>query len=195
MSVSFKIIPPQTGDAFLLKRGQKLKVIDPQGKQVSDLFCVSAHDRDEWFSAGRSIDYNDSIYLGAGHTFYSNFSTPMFRMIEDTCGRHDLLMTPCSLKMFQMVVGNQEYHPSCDENLAKNLARFDVPAHRVATAFNLFMNVEVGEGGKIQIHEPRSKTGDYVVIEALMDLIVALTACSHEETNGGVCKPIHYLIS
>jgi uncharacterized protein YcgI (DUF1989 family) len=191
-----RVIPSQSGAAFLLKRGQILKVIDPEGQQVSDLFCVSANDRNEWFSAGRSIDYNDTIYLTEGHTLYSNRSSPMLKWSKDTCGRHDALMTPCSLKMFQIVAGNREYHPSCDENLAKNLAQYDISPDRIGTTLNLFMNVHTApETGKLSIHPPRSKPGDYVELEALMDLVVGLTACSHEETNAGKCKPIRYQIA
>ena len=187
-------IPAQKGAAFLLKRGQRLTVKDPNGQQVSDLFCFSADDPGEWFSAGRSIDYNETIYLTEGHTLYSNRSTPMLQWVKDTCGTHDALMTPCSLKMFQIVAGNDAYHPSCDENLAQNFARFDLSPDRIATTLNIFMNVKVSPEGKVSIHPPRSQAGDSVVFEALMDLIVGLTACSHEETNAGVCKPICYQI-
>ena len=40
-----KIIKKQTGVAFTLKRGQTLKVIDPQGEQVSDMVLFNAHDK------------------------------------------------------------------------------------------------------------------------------------------------------
>jgi uncharacterized protein YcgI (DUF1989 family) len=56
------------------------------------------------------------------------------------------------------------------------------------------MNVAVRETGKIQILPPESRPGDRIVFEAQCDLLVALTACSHEGTNSGVCKPIHYRI-
>ena len=36
-------IPPRTGKAFKLTKGQKLTVIEPQGVQVSDLLAFIAH--------------------------------------------------------------------------------------------------------------------------------------------------------
>lgn len=39
-----------------------------------------------------------------------------------------------------------------------------------------------------------STAGDYVLLEAEMDLIVGLTACSAEDSNNGSFKPIHYEI-
>jgi uncharacterized protein YcgI (DUF1989 family) len=34
-----------------------------------------------------------------------------------------------------------------------------------------------------------------VLFEAQMDLLVCLTACSAEDSNGGSFKPIHYIIN
>ena len=140
------------------------------------------------------MDYADSIYLSTGQDLYSNRSNVMLRIVEDTCGRHDLLMTPCSLKMFQLVSGTHEYHPSCHENLAQNLAEFGIGPDQISTTFNIFMNVEARADGRVSIRVPLSVAGDSITFHAAMDLIVGLTACSHEETNDGTCKPIEYEI-
>lgn len=189
-----KVIEPQTGVAFTLNKGQVLKVMTPENQQVSDLFCFNAHERTEAFSAGRSLDYNDTIYLTTGHQLYSQRSNVMLSILEDTCGRHDLLMTPCSLKMFQIVSGTKDYHPSCHENLWKSFKTYGIDVDQIGTTFNIFMNVEVSPKGEITIQPPLAKAGDYILLKAEMDLIVGLTACSHEETNNQVCKPIHYII-
>jgi uncharacterized protein YcgI (DUF1989 family) len=188
------IIAPQTGVGFKLTAGERLKVIDKVGSQVSDLFCVSYHDHKEVLSSGRSIDYNDTIYLTKGHDLYSNRSNVMLKIVEDTCARHDFLYTPCSLRMFQIMAGNEEHHPSCHENLAKAFAEIDVSSDDIGTTFNIFMNVSVDSKGAIKIHKPQSKPGDYIVFEAQMDLYVGLTACSDEATNDFSFKPIAYEI-
>lgn len=187
-------ILPQSGTAFILKKNQMLKVIDPEGSQVSDLFCFNLHDYNEALSSGRSIDYNDTIYLTSKMALYSNRSQVMLKIIEDTCGRHDFLYTPCSLKMFQIVAGNDEHHPSCHENLATSFADFGISADQITTTFNIFMNVTVQSCGAIQIHKPLSKPGDFILFEAQMDLLVGLTACSEEATNDFRFKPIRYQV-
>ena len=190
-----QVIPAQSGTAFILKKNQFLKVIDPEGSQVSDLFCFNLHDHDESLSSGRSIDYNDTIYMTKGMDLYSNRSQVMLRLLEDTCGRHDFLYTPCSLKMFQIVAGNRDHHPSCHENLATNFAHFGLSPDRISTTFNIFMNVSMQPDGRLQILPPLSKANDYVLFEAQMDLLVGLTACSEEATNDFKFKPIRYQIS
>jgi uncharacterized protein YcgI (DUF1989 family) len=190
------VIPPQSGSFLILKKGQFLKVTDPRGQQVSDLFCVDLHDTADALSPGRSIDYNDTIFLTTGSILYSNRSRPMLEIVSDDCGRHDFLLTPCSLAMFQIVAGNSSYHPSCHENLAKALFQVGLTPDQITGSFNIFMNVAVSsdEKGRIEIKTPQSNAGDSIVLKACMDLAVGLTACSHEETNNGICKPIHYEI-
>lgn len=188
------IIPIQSGVAFSLKKNQLLKVVDQQGQQVSDLFCINEHDSGEYFSAGRSMDYNDKIYLSERSSLYSNRSQAMLKIIEDTCGRHDLLMPPCSLKMFQIVNQNEHHHPSCHENLSHSLKPFGFSEDHISSTFNIFMNVDVSTTGQLLIKPPLSKAGDYITFQAEMNLIVALTSCSHEETNNFKFKPIVYEI-
>ena len=89
---------------------------------------------------------------------------------------------------------NHEYHPSCFENLYTNLKPFGIEPDDVPTAFNIFMNVQFDKNGKLSVDPPLSKAGDYVLLEAQMDLIVALTACSAEDSNNGSFKPIHFEI-
>jgi len=123
-------IEPQTGVAFELNRGDLLRVIDVQGEQVSDLMAF-APDCVECLSSGRSIDYNETIYLTTGHVLYSNRSTPMLTIVEDSVGRHDILYAPCSPEMFQQLYGYGPEHPSCFGNLAGALAAFGVEPDRI----------------------------------------------------------------
>ncbi len=184
-------IEPQTGVGLLLGRGQLLKIIDPRGEQVSDLTAFAREDTSEWLSSGRTIDYANTIYLTAGHVLYSNRSRPMFTIIEDTVGRHDFLLTPCSPETFELLYsGHHGYHPSCFENLAKNLARFGVEPDMIPTTFNIFMNVVVLPSGELRIDPPSSRAGDYILLRAETDLIVGVTACSAEKSNNYSFKPI-----
>lgn len=190
-----KIISPRSGVSFILKKGERLKVIDIEGEQVSDFICYNLYDTAEYLSSGRTIDYAETIFLSTGHSFYSNRSNIMFEMIDDTVGRHDFLLTPCSADTFRIIYGHTSPHRGCLGNLATVLKQYDIEADDVPTCFNIFMNVDVnGESGKIAVLPPKSKAGDYVLIEAKMDLIVGMTACSAEMSNNYSFKPIGYEI-
>jgi uncharacterized protein YcgI (DUF1989 family) len=189
-------LAPQTGTGFTLRAGQELTVIDPTGGQVSDLFCLAAGEHGEWLSSGRTIDYANSIYVTTGTTLYSNRSRPMLTVVEDTCGRHDFLLTPCSQETFDLLYPEFEgaYHPSCFENLVGGLAQFGVAPDQISTTLNIFMNVWPEPGGELHIDPPTSVAGDRFTVRAEMDLHVGLTACSAEKSNGGTCKPIDYVL-
>ncbi len=184
-------LEPQTGMGLRLGRGQVLRVIDPEGEQVSDVVAFAADDTGERLSSGRSIDYNNTIYLTTGHVLYSNRSNPMFTILEDRVGRHDFLLTPCSPETFEMLYeDHQGYHPSCFENLAKNLEPFGIAGDDIPTTFNAFMNVGISPTGGLHIGPPLSGPGDFLDLRAEMDLIVGVTACSAEKSNNYSFKPI-----
>jgi len=57
------------------------------------------------------------------------------------------------------------------------------------------MNVPVDNvTGKVSVLPPKSKAGDYIILQAKMDLIVGMTACSAGMSNNFTFKPIGYQI-
>ena len=195
-------IPPASGAAFVLRRGDLLRVIDPEGEQVADLMCFALGDDGrataEVLSGGRSIDYNDRLYLSTGCDLWSNRSRKMMTIGRDDCGRHDFTLTPCSREMYELLYGQAE-HRSCFTNLAETLRDHGADPDRMATTFNLFMNVTFAPAdaevpGQMTIGPPLSKPGDVIELRALIDLAVGLTACASETTNNGTLKPIDYQI-
>lgn len=189
------VIAPQTGASFTLKKGQILTVTDPKGEQVSDMVLFNLNDKKEKISSGKTMDFEESILITKGHYLWSNRSNKMMKIIEDTNGRNDFLLAPCSPETFKIMYNNHEEHPSCLNNLQQNLKQYDIELDDIPTAFNIFMNVQFDTKGKVSVLPPTSKAGDYVKFKAEMDLIVCLTACSAEDSNGGTFKPIHYSIS
>ncbi|MFN7128040.1 MAG: DUF1989 domain-containing protein [Brevundimonas sp.] len=189
-------IQPRSGVAFELKAGQRLKIIDPQGEQVSDLLAFNRHDIAEVISSGRTLDYASKIYLTTGDALYSNRSNVMLRIEEDRVGRHDFLLTPCSADTFRIIYSDKDPHRGCFGNLAEALAPYGVVPDQIPTAFNVFMNVPVdGETGALTVEPPLSKAGDFTIFEACMDLIIGMTACSALQSNNHSFKPIHYEVT
>lgn len=188
-------IAPRSGTAFIMERGQRLTVIDPCGQQVSDLLAFARADIDEVISSGRTLDYLGRIFLTRPDPIYSNRSNVMLRIVADTVGRHDFLLTPCSMDTFRIIYGDKTPHRGCFGNLAEALSPFGIVPDRISVAFNLFMNVSVdGVSGELAVLPPLSKAGDQIVLEAEMDLIIGLTACSALQSNNGSFKPIHYRV-
>jgi uncharacterized protein len=189
-------IEPRSGVAFALDRGQRLTVIDPCGEQVADLVAYNRHDTGEVISSGRTLDYASRIYLTTGDPLYSNRSSILLRIVEDTVGRHDFLLTPCSADTFRIIYGDTNPHRGCFGNLAAALAPYGIAPDAIPVAFNCFMNVPIdGATGALTVEPPLSRAGDRIAFVAETDLIIGLTACSALQSNNGSFKPIHYQIT
>lgn len=189
-----QIINKQSGVSFIIKKGQQLKVLDPQGGQVSEMVLFNENDVREKISNGKTIDFEESILITRGNYIWSNRSNKMMLILEDTNGRNDFLLAPCSPATFIKMYGIKTYHPNCFKNLERNLQPYNIHSDDIPTAFNIFMNVQFNDAGELKIETPLSKAGDYLLFEAQMDLIIGLTACAAEKTNGGTFSPIIYEI-
>lgn len=188
-------IPPRSGAAFVVKKGQAFTVIDPQGSQVSDMIAFARDDVREVMSNGRTFDYEETIRLGKGNRLWSNRSNVMLTIEEDSLGQHDYLLTPCSEDTFRHFYPDKPVHRGCMGNLAEALAPYGIERDAIPTAFNVFMNVPVdGGSGTLSVDSPTSKPGEAVRFRAHMDLVIGLTACSAYASNGGSFRPIHYRI-
>ena len=188
-------IPPRSGAAFVVEKGQAFTVIDPQGSQVSDMIAFARDDVREVMSNGRTFDYEETIRLTEGNRLWSNRSNVMLTIEEDSLGQHDYLLTPCSEDTFRHFYPDKPVHRGCMGNLAEALAPYGIERDAIPTAFNVFMNVPVdGGSGTLSVDSPTSKPGEAVRFRAHMDLVIGLTACSAYASNGGSFRPIHYRI-
>lgn len=192
--IPWNLINPCSGKSFILNKGDLLIVEDVEGEQVSDLFCISLDDNSEFLSSGKSIDTNGKIILSTGDTLYSNQSNAMLRIINDDVGKHDFIFAPCSRETFHILYGETEERTGCYEHLAQAFKPFNFPAKNISTTFNIFMNVHITPKGLTKVRPPLSKTGDKIMFQSCMNLLVGLTACSAPESNNYSFKPIRYKI-
>lgn len=187
-------IAPRSGTSFTLKKDQYLCVQDVEGRQVSDMVLFAANDTREYISSGKTLDFEGTIRLSTGNYIWSNRSRKLLEIVYDDVKQHDFLLAPCSKETFMYLYDNHDTTHSCQNNLATALAPYGIAADAIPTAFNIFMNVKVGLDGKIKVLPPTSKAGDLIIFRALTDIIVALTACSAKDSNGGSFKPIGFTI-
>jgi len=183
-------IEPQSGVAFTIKQGQTIRIIDVEGEQVTDLYCISQDDLEENLSSGHTTDYNGKLFLTKGDILYSNRSSPMFTIVSDQVGKHIMLYAPCSQAMFEKSYGVTEAHPNCLDNFVNNLKSYGVQVSQITIPFNIFMNIEIDQEGEIKIQSPKSKAGDYIELKAEMDMIIGVTACSAGSCNNFEWTPI-----
>jgi uncharacterized protein YcgI (DUF1989 family) len=191
--VGRQLVPAAHGAGLRLARGEQLRVIDPEGGQTGDLVAFSRDGRQR-LSNGRTFDYGGKIYVSTGDVLWSDRSNPMLTIVADQVGRHDFLYSACSLDMYRIQYG-MTGHANCTDNLCAALRELGIEPDPLPTPLNLFMNVEVGAGGRLVFAPPRSRAGDSVVLRAEMDLAIALSSCPASTCNGGApAKPLAFEI-
>lgn len=187
------IINACTGKAINVMKGQTIKIIDIEGTQVVDFFAEAKETPDEFLSTGVTIDCNESLKLKVGDLIYSNLYKPMFEILSDDVGEHDLLHPCCRTEMYDFFYNNGNGHSNCLENINNSLNSNRPIIHPV----NFFMYTKINADGSISVEKPISKPGDKVVLRALMDVRIGVAACSVSESNcnGGKCSPIKIIVS
>ena len=186
------IVRACSGCAIDVKKNQLVTVIDLEGGQVVDFFAERLGDGDEFVSPGVTIDCNESLCLNIGDMVYSNLYNPMFRVMEDDVGEHDLLHPCCRPEMYEFFYHNGEGHSNCLDNINGQLGR----KHPIIHPVNLFMNTEIKPDGRIEVKPPKSKAGDRIVLRAEMDVRLGIAACSVSESdcNSGKCSSVMIVI-
>ena len=177
-------------------RGQRLRIIDSEGRQAVDFLCYNLHDREERYSTPNTIKAAGTISLTTGHTLYSDLAQPIFKIVEDSYGSHDTIGGCCSAPSNLMLYGVPNC-PGCRENFLAALSKFDMGRRDVVPNVNFFMRVSVERGGTAAIARGDSPAGSYVELEAAMDAIVAISNCPqiNNPANDYNPTPIRVVIS
>ena len=181
-----------SGKAIDVAQNQLITMIDLEGSQVIDFFAEASRNPNEFLSTGVTIDCNESLKLTTGSIIYTNLYRPMFQILVDEVGEHDLLHPCCRPEMYEFFYHNGKGHPNCLEHINKSLNEQRPIIHPV----NFFMYTKIAPDGSISVETPISKPGDRVVLKAQMDVRIGVAACSVSESrcNGGRCTPIKIIV-
>ena len=184
-------IPTRRGKAAFASGGQIVKVINTHGQQVVDTWAFNRADLTEFMSMEHSRTSLGRIMPLAGQAMVTNRRRPILTVVEDTSGGiHDTLLAACDRYRYELL-GCEEYHDNCTDNLAAALAELNFVPPETPSPWNLFMNIPVESDGTVSFRPPVSRPGDYVILRAEMDCVIAFSACPQDMVpiNGVDCVP------
>ncbi len=179
-------VGPADAKAFAMSAGEHLQIEDIQGCQCSDLLAYHAERPGVGISTTVTRSIVGGLFPRPGEGVYDAGGELLMTLLEDTVGRHDTFGIACNRESYE-VLGYSD-HPNCTDNFNRELAPFGYSPRRFyPDVINWFFNTKVGADGRILEIEPSiSKPGDYVLLRAERDLLVATSACPDDitPTNG-----------
>lgn len=181
------VIEKQTGQAFEVRKGDRIEIIDIEGQQVSDLFAICKEDHSEFLSTGLTLMFGNSSNK---KKLYSNKYRPLLSIEKDDVGVHDFLIPCCRQESYAYL--NQGYHANCLDNLNDAFAEYNIAPFPSITAMSIFMSVDILSNKKLKFHATPSTAGNSIIFQAETDLIIGVTACSDNVSviNNRNCTPI-----
>ncbi len=191
-------VPARKGRAARLNKGQAIKITNTHGSQVVDTWAFSAEDLHEFMSMEHLRPTIGTIFPRKGHFLHTNRRRPILYFEDDTSpGIHDTLLAACDDYRYGLL-GCKEYHDNCTDNLVAAMRQIGLMPPEVPSPLNLWMNIPVDKAGNTTFAEPVSKAGDFVVLRAEMDCIVAMSTCPQDilPINGAqrIIHEVHYQI-
>jgi uncharacterized protein YcgI (DUF1989 family) len=189
-------IPAAQGRAFAARAGEYLTLIDVEGQQIGDFVALNAADHRERLSTCYTRTMLRRIYAGQGDQLYTNLRRPIFAIVDDVVGRHDLTIAACDATHYAQRFGLPD-HPNCLDNLSGALASYGIEQWQVPEPFNVWQNTAIDADGHYQYAAPLTQPGTRIVLQAVLDVVGAVSACAHDlgPVNGGRCTPLLLRIS
>jgi aminomethyltransferase len=186
-----------TAQAYRVRAGDYIQIIDVAGKQCSDFIAFDAAALD----AGQELEIDATVTRslmgrsfstpGLHARYFDARLRPLVEVVQDTVGRHDTFLLACTAKYYE----DEGYpgHANCTENFNRALQPFGVAPRAGWPAINFFYNTILAADDTITLDEPWSRPGDYVLLRALTDLVCASSACPDDidPANGWQPTDIH----
>lgn len=198
------VMPPKSGHAVEVKKGQHLRITDLEGKQVVDVAVFNADNHREKLSTSNSRtryvpppgqEYIPRDHLTEGDTLMSTLCRPMMTIVKETPepkGIHDTHNRMCNRFLFESHGGVSQ--DGCHEIISKAVAEYGILPEDIPDTMDVFMNYQHNcEKHRWEILEPVSKPGDYIEFRAEMDCLVGLSNCPEDQLtdcNARNCTPM-----
>lgn len=172
-------LEPVTGKALPVHKGEVLRIVQEEdGGQCVDFNAFNLQDHKEHMDVGRTRAYN-GLFPKQGGFVYTNSprDRAMFEILvmPSTC-RAETLGARCNAVLFERLLGFS-LHTNCQDTLAAAIGEYGLTPDDVHDSFNMWMNTEVNEEGRMILRENTGVKGDYVDLLAIFDSLSVPIVC------------------
>ena len=182
-----------TAEAFLVKAGEFIQVIDVMGRECSDFQAFDQRQLEKGVERGIDVTTTRTLmglgYPGPGLSskYYDVDMQPLVEVLQDTVGRHDTFGLACAAKYYE----DMGYfgHANCSDNFNHALTPHGIQPRKGWAAANFFFNTGIDDHNILFSDEPWSRPGDYVLMQALTDLVCVSSACPDDTSPANAWNP------
>jgi urea carboxylase-associated protein 1 len=192
-----EVIPARAPRSYLLRQGQRMRLIDVEGQQAVDALFYVATNTAERYSAQDTLREQGSAYIGLDTKLMSNEGRVLARIVADSSGRHDTLAGCCACESNAVRFGEAtRYQNACRENFVLELGRHGLGKRDIVPNVNFFMNVPLDPNGDFSVTDGISPPGSHVDLVAEMDLLCVFSNCPqiNNPCNGFDPTPVRVMI-
>lgn len=168
---------------FALRRGQVLRILNPQATPGVSLFAWNADDTAERYNAGDTVKIQWSAELRKGRLLYSDMGRVMLALIEDSSGAHDTLIGGSSATSNEQRYGDASLRNTRD-NLVLAAGKLGLARRDIGPCVTFFAPVVTDAKGRFHWQDGRIRAGDFVDLRAEMNLQIAISNCPHPLAPG-----------
>lgn len=182
-----------TAKAYEVKAGEFIQIIDVEGRECSDFQAFTAagldRDREDCLDATTTRTLMGAAYPGPGlySKFYDPNMQPLVEVVRDTCGRHDTFGLACTAKYYEDM--GYPGHVNCSDNFNGQLEPYGVAPRKGWPAINFFYNTAFDDANQLYLDDPWSRPGDYVLLQAMTDLVCVSSACPDDIDAANAWNP------
>jgi len=190
------IAPAAHGAAIEVAAGEQLSIVDLEGSQVADFVAIERADRQKHLSPHQTRSSLRRWTLKVGDRLVNNDREPVFEIVHDDVGVHDLFFCACSPALYRQRFGLTD-HRSCRMNLLEALGPYGVTEWQLPDPINVFMRTPPRADGEFEFHPAPSKPGDRLVLRCLRDVVAAVSSCPMDLSpiNGERITPLKLVVT
>ena len=175
-------LPPVSGKALPVYRGEVLRIVQVEGGQCVDFNAFNLHDYKEYLGVSNTRSYY-GFRPEQGDLVWSVHSRnrPIYAILEmpETCAS-DLLGGRCKASLnYQDGFSPDAFgiHTNCQDTLAAAIGEYGLTADDVHDSFNLWMNSEWDTAGRYWTERNTGLPGDRVDLLAMFDTLAVAAIC------------------
>lgn len=182
-----------TAEAYEIKAGDYIQILDVDGRQCTDFQCFDARKLDRGIQNPLDVTTTRTLMghaypmPGLHGKYFDQDMDPLVEVVQDTCGRHDAFAMACAAKYYDDI--GYPGHVNCTDNFNAALAQHGVDPRPGWMAINFFFNTGIDDHGVMYADQPWSRPGDYVLLRAMTDLVCVSSACPDDTSAANAWKP------